>query len=244
MKTRQLVCTLPRRCAVVSTLLVLFLTGGSQLARADLVSSFVAHLAADLVAHSMFSDAETATKAITINETKFTFDLSIVGGKLEGDGSFAEPFALDYWRGNLVFSPSDSDYWFGSDSLGIAGQIYHQVAEDQPHPGDALKGDIYTFTSFVDASGGWSNKKIIDPFHQCVSHPNKDGKKQHHWDCYNGQLTAQVKSYLTGNEIVNWTFVLQGGHLEDAPEPSSLLLLGSGALGLSGFLRKRLHTQC
>ena len=88
----------------------------------------------------------------------------------------------------------------------------------------------FTFTSIDWAGAGWLTLE-----NACTTGGCNDGTGKVLWDTNGVTLTSEY-SYLGGTNIDGETFSLDG----TVPEPSSLLLLGSGLLGLAGMLRRKL----
>ena len=169
-----------------------------------------------------FVNAGFKSPTIVMNETEKTFDLSIQGSIVDhslGDdtGSFSsEPFQLDFWRGTFTFSQVDGQ--INPDSVTAGMSIFHQAGINRPHPGDALKGSIFTVPAAVRVNG---NPALS--FGGTVTHPSND------FDEYSGGFSVTG----TGTEITGWSFRLIGKHV--VPLPAAVWLFGSGLLGLLGM---------
>jgi hypothetical protein len=86
----------------------------------------------------------------------------------------------------------------------------------------------FTFPGIDWSNGGWITLENAT----CVTGTGCSVS----WDT-NGTIKNSWDSASGGTSIKGETFTLDG---EIAPEPSSLLLLGSGLLGLAGMLRRKL----
>ena len=203
---------------------------------ANPITDFTVILLADLASHAITGPDGAAPPVVTVNETEVHLDMSIIAGKVEC-GSFSDltcsaftvPFAFNFWRGNLVFTPNDSDNFFGSDTLTAAGQVFHQAGVQRPHPTDQLMGDIFTFSDLLDGSSATASGPISGT-PVPVTFKNHNGPPTQ-FDRYEVHLDGQAITHLTGNEISAWTFTMTGDHVtSQVPEPASFSLVGLGIL--------------
>ncbi len=174
-----------------------------------------------------FQAAGFQAPTIIMNETESTFDLAITGSLVDytfGDNtaSFTESFTLNFWRGSVTFGQVDGQ--INPDSVTASINMYHQAGINRPHPGDALKGGIFTFPSRTLRQG--------DPavsFGTLVSHPGNG----HNDNYYDGLFSVAGNN----NNITGWNYNLKAVHV--VPIPATVWLFGSGLLGLIGIARRK-----
>jgi hypothetical protein len=134
------------------------------------------------------------------------------------ESASATGYNTSYWSGNLQMTRFGWDpsiyYWQ------IDWQFQHKIA---PHEGDAAPGTLYQSSSTFAYSPQNANGTIIDQ-NGSVPHPASH-KDDWVFTFYRGLDPTQSKIVLDVNHVV--------------PEPSSLLALGAGTIGLLGLRRRK-----
>lgn len=118
-----------------------------------------------------------------------------------------------------VLSATDAGLYFNFNGSGIAA-----FQDNNPGPSSGYHYWCLNATSSACAPGN-----TIAP------------DNVYSWDLGNGDdlvIAASGTQGQVGNSPLN-----QGGQTADTPEPSSLLLLGSGLVGLAGMVRRRIATR-
>jgi len=110
----------------------------------------------------------------------------------------------------LLFGGSPSDYLISIDSNAITG------------------------TNWVSTYGGDPLCKGAYPCGSVVAQDFSVGTDGLYADT--GDISAYVQDWAAGSQYVNYAWRLDSS---ETPEPGSLLLLGTGMVGLAGVLRKR-----
>lgn len=198
------------------------------LAAAPASAASASEAAAEAALKALFAGNGFLTPIVTVRETETRLKLSIVSTgsvdhtNLDDSGAFSTgAVALDFWRLALSFSAVDG--FFVNDSLAIGGSIYHQAGINRPHAGDALSGDIYTFTTTLDSiTRSYSNKAT-------ESHPAA------HSDVYSA--AALITTPSGSSNITSWSFTLTGLH--PVPLPAALALMGPALAALGWASRRR-----
>jgi hypothetical protein len=145
-----------------------------------------------------------------------------------------ESLSIVYWDKNATDVLTTVQMAISSSALPGSG-FQTITATDNILLGTNGYGYIYqadfTFTSIDWSGAGWLTLE-----NACTTGGCNDGAGNVLWDTNGATLTSEY-SYLGGTNIKGETFALDGNIV---PEPSSLLLLGSGLLGLAGMLRRKL----
>lgn len=162
--------------------------------------------------------------SLIMNETESTFDLAITGSivdhELDDDtGSFSAPIVLNFWRGDVTFGQVDSQT--GLDSVTASISLFHQAGLNRPHPGDALKGDIFTFPSTTLTAGA-----ADVPFGKPVPHRHINTGRAFHTDRYYDGLFHVTAN---GSNITGWNFNMKALHISEPPV-LALMIIGGLAL--------------
>jgi hypothetical protein len=160
------------------------------------------------------------------------------------DGSTIQDFHLAYWTaaGNQMTSV---DMAFGSTSFGGTYNTYGVS-------GSTLLGTnnfgfaVYQSDITSGISTPWSGSGYVSLQNACTAGGCSAGEAQIFWDENNGGSTAYENTLgsigseaftLTGSTGTTTTTTTTTG---TTPEPSSIMLFGSGILGLAGVLRRKL----
>ena len=179
------------------------------------------------------------------NQTFFALILA-GGGEVKEVQTFGFVVTGDYWtvKALLTFNPATAVVVDPNDELTLSGfTIHHGIlsAPNIPHAGDNASGPQLDYAVTVNAG----NKAPFDVFGPAVGngvtvageHPSVG-----HVDLTRAALFARVSSSTflgvdVFDDITRWDGAVIGAHV--IPEPSSLLLLGFGLLGLMGWRRRR-----
>ena len=189
----------------------------------------------------------TLPDRVGFGENQTLFALILAGG---GDVTESQTFGFvvtgDYWtvKSTLEFNPATAIIVDPNDELTLSGFALHNgtlSAPNIPHPGDDASGPQLDYSVTINAG----NKAPFDIFGPAVGngvtvageHPQIG-----HVDIARAALFGRVSSSsFLGidffDDITRWNGAVIGAHV--IPEPSSLLLLGCGLLGLAGFTRRR-----
>jgi hypothetical protein len=202
---------------IVAAFLVLF-SAFSNVSHAGIITD-VASLLME------FNKAGFQAPIIDLNETETTFDLSIQGKLVDhtlfpDDASFTQEFDLSFWKGHMTFSQTDGI--LNPDTVTAAITIFHKAGNERPHPGDVLKGHIFTFPATTLKQGDPAKN-----FAGTVAHP------ANHFDTCNGSFSVDGSA----NNINGWSFTTTGVHA--VPEPSSVVLFAIGFIGYACGRRKK-----
>ena len=155
----------------------------------------------------------------------------------------------DYWkvRTDLTLNPATFIIFDPNDEITMKGFVQHfgkLSAEGIPHAGDSASGPRIDYNMRINACNktavqnpfGFTTFAVADSFAATEVHP-----RINHEDVVLGGLAANVKpdtniQFSFFDDIEGfWTGGVSGQHV--VPEPSTLILLGSGMVGV--FLRRR-----
>lgn len=169
-----------------------------------------------------FKDAGFTPPNITFSETESTLTLIVQGAAPTGKHALSQDFVSDYWRGKLLFS--ESEIWRQSDSVSVSASIHHQAGNQRPHATDALKGSVCAAAqlSIDTATAGTTAASTAGPTTKTVIH------EAGHSDRYVSTLTTNNHIGSFVNDILTWTFKLEGFHDDHPPLQASLMPQGAG----------------
>lgn len=156
------------------------------------------------------------------------------------NSSAIETLSIEYWdHSNTVFL-NTVEMAIGSAAFSANGMVGDNFETLTPDSNTLLNGGVvnshgyyvvvadFTFTSIDWSGAGWITLKSAICGTGCTVL----------WDANGATLNAENSNNGgdTTTPLYGETFSLDG----ETPEPSSLLLLGSGLLGLAGVLRRKL----
>jgi hypothetical protein len=158
----------------------------------------------------------------TIDDNLEFFTLALSGGAVTANAQTPAPIPLGpNWPFQLTITLNDT----GQDFVVLSGNVFHDT---EPHPPEG-NGAPNNFAFLIQAVAidtvtfNGNTKNVTNAID--LAHLN-------HFDHYVG--TAQEVS--VGDKIISWSATFTGNHI---PEPSTIILLGSGLVGLLGLGKKR-----
>ncbi len=179
------------------------------------------------------------------NQTLFALILA-GGGEVKESQTVGFVVTGDFWtvKSTLTFNPATAIIVDPNDELTLSGFVIHNgtlSAPNIPHEGDDASGPQLDYSVTINAG----NKMPFDIFGPAVGNGvTVAGEHPHsgHVDIARAALFGRVasSSFLgvdVFDDITRWTGAEIGAHV--VPEPSSLLLLGCGLLGLAGWRRRK-----
>jgi PEP-CTERM motif len=167
------------------------------------------------------------TDAWTIN-----FGFSVSDSFNVANNSIIQDLHLVYWDASLTDVLTTVDMAIGTTSFGGSFQTLHGVTSTfigtNSYGYSVFQAD-YTFTGIPWTGAGFVTLQNACTVSGCSTFI--------YWDENSGPSTAYESAL---GSIPSEAFTLTGVHNGTTPEPGSVLLFGSGILGLAGFLRRSL----
>jgi hypothetical protein len=146
-----------------------------------------------------------------------------------------ESLSIVYWDHSVTDVLATVDMAISSSALPVTG-FQTLTATDNIFLGTNGYGYSVYQADFTFTSIDWSGAGWLTLENACTIGGCNDGNGTVLWDV-NGVTVNSEYNYSGVTNIKGETFALDGSIV---PEPSSLLLLGSGLLGLAGALRRKL----
>ena len=149
-------------------------------------------------------------------------------------GSSIEDLAIVYWvlTGNPVLTSVDMS--IGSTSFGGTPQTLTSIFNGfllNNGTADVYEA-VFAFTNIPWSGAGWLTLQ-----NACTTAGCSFSSDTVYWDENDGPSLAWDR--FSDKKIGSESFTLTGTTTPTTPEPSSLMLFGSGILGLAGILRKK-----
>ena len=184
---------------------------------------------------------------VGFGESQTLFALILAGGgEVKESQTFGFVVTGDYWtvKSTLTFNPATAIIVDPNDELTLSGFVIHNgtlSAPNIPHEGDDASGPQLDYSVTVNAG----NKAPFDIFGPAVGNGvTVAGEHPHtgHVDLARAALFGRVtSSSFLGvdfiDDITRWDGAVVGAHV--VPEPSTMVLLGCGLLGMAGWRRRR-----
>jgi len=212
-----------RKTLTIMVLLALAASFGAQIARADGVVDYV--VTATLATGDPFSSTSLADPGDSITFT-FSVDPALMGpGPLGLDSTGELPTTLNY-----------TDTTTGLSFTGVAGGItFFDLAQGGLFNLDFIfGGDDFTLQLFGPAGFFDGTPPTLNTGSLPIT-PGGTGEDAGLGSLFGDDDTGEFAAIASGTVTATPTAAV--------PEPSSLMLLGSGFLMLGGFARKRLFSQ-
>lgn len=169
------------------------------------------------------------TDAWTIN-----FGFSVSDSFNVANGSIIQDLHIVYWDADPTDTLTTVDMAIGANSFGGSFQTLAGVTNTflgTNSYGYSIFQADYAFTGIPWTGAGFVTLENACTVSGCsITQPI-------YWDENSGPSTAYESAF---GSIPSEAFTLTGVHNGTTPEPGSVLLFGSGILGLAGFLRRRL----
>jgi hypothetical protein len=162
------------------------------------------------------------------------FGFSVSDSFTVGSGSTIKTLSFNYWDASATDVLTTVDGQVGSTSFG--GTVYTYTGVTNTSLGTNQFGYNLFRADYTIPNVPWSGAGYLTLSNACstsgcsVSNPI-------YWDENSGPSTAYEN---TIGSIPSESFTLNGTPGGTTPEPSSIMLFGSGILGLAGVLRRKL----
>ena len=150
--------------------------------------------------------------------------------------SSIETLSIVYWDPSSTDILTTEDVAFSASPLPTTG--FQTYAATNTFITQNQYGYYLFQADFSFANVPWSGAGWVTLQNACTTGGCSDGIAAAFWDVNNGPSSAYQNNGV--GAIGSESFTLNGSTGPTTPEPSSILLFGSGILGLAGVLRRKL----